>query len=973
MNIKKNIAIVLSFVLILSIVFPCFMLAGAQGDFAGGDGTMENPYLIATKEHLNNVRNYSSNSTFKFINDIVFEDEDFEEGGAFYNDGQGFLPIGGGKDSTFSGTVLGEGHSIIGLRQKIKGKGSAGLFGSTDEIVIKDLTIKDSYFEVKAPDGGFVAIGAFVGSIHDNGSIINCRNENSSINAIKSATASDAFYVGGIVGGAPVPDYYTHIYNIEIKDCINTGDITAEQLAVGVKACIGGILGGTNIEQSSMENCHNSGNISVTKIEKTAIGGVAGTIADVKRCSNTGDIKAEKGAPDSYLPGGDEPCFAGIVGHANRVEECFNTGNITLLADESGMRLNIGGLVGKLEDNMKNSFNSGKMSIRCNEVYAGGLIGRDSTSENITNSYNVGQVTVTTPEGAFRAVGALFGYSYGTDNTGCYFLSGTCENAKGYGGSAEYDAEVSKTNEEMTKQETFKEYDFETVWTMDASENYPYPELKEVKMPEGYEPQKPEKTPEPTPIPTPIPELTPTVDIPFAGGDGTEQNPYRIATKAQLNNVRNHLKSHFILENDIVFEEADFQEGGEFYNYGQGFMPIGHWTEEHDWEDGNGFSGTFNGNGFAISGLYQHIKGRNAGLFGRVDTAKIYDLTIKNSSFTAETDKSCQVAALAAWAYDVKIRNCRIESDVTVTAIGGAYNDERAWAGGFIGYSYEYSSILLSVNKAAIRAERAGEVCAGGLLARGTGDFAIAKSCNEGAIYAKSELGKFDKVYAGGIIGSFTNYEGIGISDSYNAGEVTAEGAKADSTIAVGGIIGCVDSNEESPCPAFRRVHNVGLVRCIGGENVNVNPMIAIADFKESDWYGPIQYFAFENCYYLDSCTDKEVAERTGVAAFSDKEFKKQASFSGWDFEELWKIDGEYPTLLLLDVITKLGDVTLDNKLNSRDLATMQKMILSIGDDPDFEGYGYDITLAEMTLSDINYDNDFNSRDIAYLQRILVS
>ena len=961
MNIKKNIAIVLSFVLILSIVFPCFMLAGAQGDFAGGDGTMENPYLIATKEHLNNVRNYSSNSTFKFINDIVFEDEDFEEGGAFYNDGQGFLPIGGGKDSTFSGTVLGEGHSIIGLRQKIEGKGSTGLFGTVNEIVIKDLTIKDSCFEVKAPDGGFVAIGAFVGSIKENGQIINCRNE-SPVKAMRASTLSQFFCVGGIVGCS---------YEIlEIKDCVNTGDIIADHLDSGMKSSIGGILGKSNIEKSVMENCHNSGNISVVEMANTAIGGVAGTTANVKKCSNTGDIKVDTADRASDFP--ELPCLGGIAGNANIVQECFNTGNITLLADESGMRLNIGGLVGKLEDNMKNSFNSGKITVECNAVYAGGLVGRDSTSENITNSYNVGQVSVTTPEGVFRAVGALFGYPGAIDNTGCYFLSGTCEKANGYGTSEEYHAEASKTKEEMTKQETFKEYDFETVWTMDASENYPYPELKEVKMPEGYEPQKPEKTPEPTPIPTPIPELTPTVDIPFAGGDGTEQNPYRIATKAQLNNVRNHLKSHFILENDIVFEEADFQEGGEFYNYGQGFMPIGHWTEEHDWEDGNGFSGTFNGNGFAISGLYQHIKGRNAGLFGRVDTAKIYDLTIKNSSFTAETDKSCRAAALVAWAQDVKIRNCRIESDVTVTAIGGAYNNEKAEAGGFIGYSYHNSGISLSVNKATVRAERAGEVYAGGFLARGDFLFGISKSCNEGTVYAKSELGKFDEIYAGGLIGSFKSYDGMGISDCYNAGEITAEGAKADSTIAVGGIVGYVGTNEYSPCPGFGSVHNVGFVRCIGGESVNINPIIAIADFKESDWYGPIQYFAFENCYYLDSCTDKEVAERTGVAALSSQEFKKQASFSGWEFEELWKIDGEYPTLLLLDVITKSGDLTLDNKLNSRDLATMQKMILT-GEDPEFPGYGYKATLAERTLSDINYDNDFNSRDIAYLQRILVS
>ena len=66
---------------------------GNTNEFAGGTGTAEDPYLVSTKEHLNNVRFYLS-AHFKMINDIEFADADFAEGGMFYNGGDGWEPLG---------------------------------------------------------------------------------------------------------------------------------------------------------------------------------------------------------------------------------------------------------------------------------------------------------------------------------------------------------------------------------------------------------------------------------------------------------------------------------------------------------------------------------------------------------------------------------------------------------------------------------------------------------------------------------------------------------------------------------------------------------------------------------------------------------------------------------------------------------------------------------------------------------------
>lgn len=49
-----------------------------------------------------------------------------------------------------------------------------------------------------------------------------------------------------------------------------------------------------------------------------------------------------------------------------------------------------------------------------------------------------------------------------------------------------------------------------------------------------------------------------------------------VYTKQDLNNIRNNLSASYILMNDINFSAADFKSGGEFYNGGQGWKPIGY-------------------------------------------------------------------------------------------------------------------------------------------------------------------------------------------------------------------------------------------------------------------------------------------------------------------------------------------------------------------------------------------------------------
>lgn len=99
-----------------------------------------------------------------------------------------------------------------------------------------------------------------------------------------------------------------------------------------------------------------------------------------------------------------------------------------------------------------------------------------------------------------------------------------------------------------------------------------------------------------------------------------------IYTKEQLSNIRNNLSGNYILMNDIVFDESDFEEGGDFYFDGFGWRPIGAVVSDC-------FGGTFNGNGYAIRGLKMSKAYYNfGGLFGvsrgEIENLRVIDAVI---------------------------------------------------------------------------------------------------------------------------------------------------------------------------------------------------------------------------------------------------------------------------------------------------------------------------------------------------------
>ncbi len=100
----------------------------------------------------------------------------------------------------------------------------------------------------------------------------------------------------------------------------------------------------------------------------------------------------------------------------------------------------------------------------------------------------------------------------------------------------------------------------------------------------------------------------------YSGGGGTSGDPYLISNKADLKYLSENSgewSNYFRQETDITFADADFQSGGDFYNSGSQFIPIGN--------NSVNFTGRYDGNGYKIINLKINRGSSDyVGLFGRV-------------------------------------------------------------------------------------------------------------------------------------------------------------------------------------------------------------------------------------------------------------------------------------------------------------------------------------------------------------------
>lgn len=153
----------------------------------------------------------------------------------------------------------------------------------------------------------------------------------------------------------------------------------------------------------------------------------------------------------------------------------------------------------------------------------------------------------------------------------------------------------------------------------------------------------------------------------FAGGSGTEADPYQVETAEQLDSVRDYLDSHFI-------QTADIDLGVSPWNDGEGWEPlVGECIQQDFFGNCTGyesFTGLYDGDGYEISNLFiDRDSQNNVGLFsitgGTIKNLQLVNVVIKGGN---------TVGAIAGRIVSGNYSNLYVHGDIEgVRYVGGLF------------------------------------------------------------------------------------------------------------------------------------------------------------------------------------------------------------------------------------------------------------------------------------------------------------
>ena len=365
----------------------------------------------------------------------------------------------GGTDEGFSGVFYGEGSTITlnGLTS-----GATGIFniiegGAAVRAIVRDLTVvvntgvettdddmnlgviagsaKNADFQDITIRGQFFAktagrlyLGGIAG-LADGITIMGCRNE-AKISGYGMAGNGAYNHVGGLVGlfqGGTV-----------IKDCQNTGNITANTTGKGSNTFAGGIAGGSVYAMSTayygiIEDCSSSGDIHAEGGGYWSwAGGIAGTIVGygdgdsrrtrIARSHASGRISV-KGSNGSW------PYVGGITGYnyyGALVEQCYFTGDVVVeIENIEGYKVNdyAGGIAGynsrypNNNSTIQDCWSSGTVTGFLN---AGGIVGQNQVEAILRRCYSTAIIEINAGPGitanmANQGAGGIAGFSVSSE------------------------------------------------------------------------------------------------------------------------------------------------------------------------------------------------------------------------------------------------------------------------------------------------------------------------------------------------------------------------------------------------------------------------------------------------------------------------------------------------------------------------------------------------------------------------------
>lgn len=360
-------------------------------NFAGGDGSANNPYQISNAAELallqeklvwdnENLKDEYKSACYVLVDDISVNDttgfENWETTAPEFS----WTPIGLGEISGFRGVLDGKGHTISGLYINTNcgtvddySNDSYGLF-DTVEGTVKNVNIDKSYFAVS---GNTCSVGSIAGTLTDEATIENC----SSSATLFGYDTTCGGLVGSAQGGIDTSlldenEEREEKYS-QVSDCLFTGII--KQVKDNTSSYLGGIVG---YSEGTVENCVNKGEISFTANNIDSAGGIIARVSggSVSDCKNEGKLFCETTEEEALAVAG------GIVGNvfvsATGSEKYMSRGATITKCENNGIveaQLYAGGIAGQVSNDhndycvtVSESINNGTVSAK---EYTGGIIG----------------------------------------------------------------------------------------------------------------------------------------------------------------------------------------------------------------------------------------------------------------------------------------------------------------------------------------------------------------------------------------------------------------------------------------------------------------------------------------------------------------------------------------------------------------------------------------------------------------------
>ena len=406
----------------------------------------------------------------------------------------------------------------------------------------------------------------------------------------------------------------------------------------------------------------------------------------------------------------------------------------------------------------------------------------------------------------------------------------------------------------------------------------------------------------------------------------------------------------------VTTEDGGFTASAEITVY---YAPANTWTAiGTNRINNNGFCGVFNGDGYAVRGIYINTQESYQGLFGNSGGGSIIaNLGVAESYIYGDTYVGGVVGYNGAGYNDVEYSGGTVTNCYNTGSVTG-----KDHVGGVAGINED--TVTDCYNVGSIN----GNKYVGGVVGGNSWDDTVTDCCNTGIVTGKDYVGGVvgenngtvtdccntssvtGKDYVGGVVG-YNAYGTSAVTDCYNTGIVigerfvggvigylfvgTAINCYNEGSITGERFVGGVIGDNEDPITAC---YNTGIVSgvshvggVIGNNSDTVTACYNTGIVTGGSYVGGVAGYnwsrTFANCYNTGSVTgDESVGGVVGLSdgdaavtncyyyvdccansdsygtALTNEQMLRAESFEGFDFETVWTMDGNpgypYPKLI---------------------------------------------------------------------------